>query len=158
MIRAKEHKDKVYRTIGAAMKVYDTVGYGLLEAVYQECLDIELDKVGLEHRCEEEIDIYYGDTPLKKKYRMDIVVGDVVVELKSVSKINSAHRAQLCNYLRLTNKPVGVLINFGASKIQGERWALDYATRECILVDMAMEPVYLDYDPFADGTIEELEE
>ena len=78
----------------------------------------------------------------RKFYQMDIVVGDIVVELKSVEELNSAHRAQLFNYLRLTKKPVGMLINFGASSLQGERYGYDEETNECILLDKNMRPVY----------------
>ena len=78
----------------------------------------------------------------RKIYQMDIVVGDIVVELKSVEELNSAHRAQLFNYLRLTKKPVGMLINFGASSLQGERYGYDEETNECILLDKNMHPVY----------------
>ena len=62
---------------------------------------------------------------MEKFYKMDIVVGDVVVELKSVEELNSAHRAQLFNYLRLTKKPIGLLINFGQPSLQGERYGYD---------------------------------
>ena len=83
---------------------------------------------------------------------MDIVVDDIVIELKSATEIISAHRAQLCNYLRLTRKPIGILINFGAPTLQGERWVYDEKTNECTLVDKNMEPVNINYDPFGDGT------
>ena len=73
---------------------------------------------------------------------MDIVVGDVVVELKSVDELNSAHRAQLFNYLRLTRKPMGLLINFGQPSLQGERYGYNVETNECILLSKNMEPVY----------------
>lgn len=79
---------------------------------------------------------------MDKKYKMDIVVGDVIVELKSVVELISAHRVQLCNYLRLTRKPLGLLINFGADSLIAERWALNEETNECVLVDRNMEPVF----------------
>lgn len=92
---------------------------------------------------------------MKKRYRMDIVVeDDIIIELKSTSKICSAHRAQLCNYLRLTHKPVGVIINFGTDILQGERWIYDEATNVCTLVDKAMNPVYPEEDLFEDVTEE----
>lgn len=73
---------------------------------------------------------------------MDIVVDDIIIELKSVVKILPAHRAQLCNYLRLTRKPIGLLINFGESQLMGERWAFDEKTNECFLIDRNMDRVY----------------
>ena len=57
--------------------------------------------------------LYYKEHQLEKKYRMDIMVGDIIFELKSVIKIISAHRAQLCNYIRLSRMPIGLIINFG---------------------------------------------
>ena len=79
---------------------------------------------------------------MDKKYKMDIVVGNIIVELKSVVKIEAAHRAQLCNYLRLTKKRIGVLINFGEPRLVGERWVYDEATNECFLVDKEMQRVF----------------
>ena len=69
------------------------------------------------------------------------MVGDIIVELKSVSKLVPAHRAQLCNYLRLTQKPLGLLINFGEETLVGERWAYNAETNECFIVDRYMEPI-----------------
>ena len=79
---------------------------------------------------------------------MDLVVGDVIVELKSVNELSSAHRAQLFNYLRLTKKPIGLLINFGEPSLQGERYAYFEDSNECILLDKNMNPVYPDDDEF----------
>jgi len=131
----------VYKIIGAAMSVHATLHWGLLEAVYQEALHLELIDRGIDNDRENEIQIYYKDNLLDKKYRMDIVVGDVVVELKSVRELCAAHRAQLCNYLRLTHKPIGLLINFGEKDLVGERWVYDEDSHECFLVDKNMVPV-----------------
>jgi GxxExxY protein len=79
---------------------------------------------------------------MEKHYQMDIVVNDIILELKSVDELNSAHRAQLFNYLRLTKKPIGLLINFGQESLQGERYAYNEETNECILLDKNMEPFY----------------
>ena len=123
------------------MTVHSELGYGLLEPVYQEALHLELLDRGIANDREIEIPIYYKKHLLEKKYRMDIVVDDIIVELKSVTGLVSAHRAQLCNYLRLTRKPIGLLINFGEESLVGERWAYDQITNECFLVDKNMEPV-----------------
>ena len=78
---------------------------------------------------------------------MDILVGDIVLEIKSVVKMLPAHRAQLCNYLRLSRKPIGILINFGEKDLIGERWAYDEETNECFLIDKNMARVFnKDYD------------
>ena len=79
---------------------------------------------------------------------MDLVVGDVIVELKSVNELSSAHRAQLFNYLRLTKKPIGLLINFGEPSLQGERYAYFEDSNECILLDKNMNTVYPEDDEF----------
>lgn len=134
------------------MAVYDELSWGLLEGVYEEALSMELKSQGIDHERQQEVTIYYKGETLQKRYKMDLVVGDVIVELKSASAICAAHRAQLCNYLRLTHKPVGVLINFGAPRIQGERWIYDIETNECTLVDKALNPVYWEEDPLTDVT------
>ena len=140
----------VYRIIGAAMIVHSEMGYGLLEPVYQEALHLELLDRGIANEREIEIPVYYKNHLLDKKYKMDIVVDDIIVELKSVSCLVAGHRAQLCNYLRLTRKPLGLLINFGEESLIGERWAYDKNTNECFLVDRNMERVKEDYSYLLD--------
>ena len=125
--------------IGAALEVHNELKSGLLESVYREALAMELKKLGVESFAEQEIPIYYKGDLMVQKYRMDMVVGDVIVELKVASEIGSAHRAQLCNYMRLTKKPVGLLINFGESSLRGERWSYDDETGECCLLDKEMK-------------------
>ena len=95
----------------------------------------------IEHECETLLPCYYKHHKLDKYYLMDMVVGDVIVELKSVSDLTSVHRAQLFNYLRLTKKPMGLLINFGQPSLQGERYAYFEDTNECVLLDRHMNPV-----------------
>lgn len=141
MTDLSKYTNKVYKIIGAAMTVHSELGYGLLEPVYQEALHLELLDRGIANDREIEIPIYYKKHLLEKKYRMNIVVDDIIVELKSVTGLVSGHRAQLCNYLRLTRKPIGLLINFGEESLVGERWAYDQSTNECFLVDKNMEPV-----------------
>jgi GxxExxY protein len=138
----KKYKDTVYQIIGAAMEVHSELNWGLLEPVYNEALHLELLDRGIDNEREKQLPCYYKHHKLEKFYQMDIVVGDVVVELKSVDELNSAHRAQLFNYLRLTKKPIGLLINFGQSSLQGERYGYDEETNECILLDKNMRPVY----------------
>ena len=138
----KKYKDTVYQIIGAAMEVHSELNWGLLEPVYNEALHLELLDRGIDNEREKQLPCYYKHHKLEKFYQMDIVVGDVVVELKSVDELNSAHRAQLFNYLRLTKKPIGLLINFGQSSLQGERYGYDEESNECILLDKNMRPVY----------------
>ena len=97
--------------------------------------------LGIENQRECEVEVYYKKHLLEKKYKLDIVVDDIILELKSVTKLLPAHRAQLCNYLRLTRKPLGLLINFGEESLIGERWAFDKETNECYIVDRNMVPI-----------------
>ena len=142
MLDPKKYKDIVYRIIGAAMEVHCELNWGLLEPVYNEALHLEPLDRGIENEREQQVPCYYKNHQLEKHYQLDIVVGDVIVELKSVSELNSSHRAQLFNYLRLTKKPIGLLINFGQESLQGERYAYDDETNECVLLDKNMKPFY----------------
>jgi GxxExxY protein len=141
MLDLSKYSNTVYKIIGAAMTVHSELNSGLLEPVYQEALHLELLDRGIDNVREQEVPVYYKEYLLEKKYRMDIVVGNIIVELKSVTKLVPAHRAQLCNYLRLTHKPLGLLINFGEESLIGERWAYDADTNECFIVDCNMEPL-----------------
>ena len=138
----KDYKDKVYEIIGAAMEVHSVLNWGLLEAVYNEALHLELLDRGIDNEREHNLSCYYKNHLMEKRYQMDIVVGDIIIELKSVEELTSAHRAQLFNYLRLTQKPIGLLINFGQESLQGERYAYNKLTNEYILLDRNMNPVY----------------
>ncbi len=135
------YQELVYKIIGAAMTVHREIRWGVLEPIYQEALSLELRMCGVSNKREQEIRLYYKNVELEKKYKMDIVVDDIIIELKSVVKILPAHRAQLCNYLRLTKKPIGILINFGEPRLIGERWAYDERSNECFLVDRYMQRV-----------------
>lgn len=128
MVDLSKYANQVYKIIGASMAVHSELGWGLLEAVYQEALHLELLDRGIVNEREQEVLVYYKKHLLDKKYKMDIVAGDIIVELKSVTHVSSAHRAQLCYYLRLTRKPLGLLINFGEESLIGERWAFDEYT------------------------------
>lgn len=124
------------------MEVHRVLGGGLLEAIYNEALYWELIDRGLNCEREKHVPCYYKDCQLEKHYQMDLVVDDVIIELKSVSELNSAHREQLFNYLRLTRMPIGLLINFGQSSLQGERYAYFKDDNECALLDRNMDLVY----------------
>ena len=142
----KQYKEIVYSIIGSAMEVHSTLRWGLLEAVYNESLCFELADRGIDFVAEKQLACYYKTHELKKTYKMDIVVDDIIVELKSVSTILPAHRAQLFNYLRLTKNPIGILINFGTKKLQGERFGYIEETNECVLLDRNMDIVNEDVD------------
>ena len=142
----KRYKEQVFKIIGAAMAVHRNLGEGLLEPIYNEALVMELDDRGIKGEPEKYLPCYYKKRLMQKSYRMDIVVDDIILELKSVQKLIPAHRAQLFNYLRLTRKPIGLLINFGTESLQGERYAYNEDTNTCYLLDRNMEPVPIEED------------
>ena len=140
-VNPNEYKDVVYKIIGAAMEVHSELGWGLQEPIYNEALYLELLDRGISVEREKSLPCFYKHHQLEKHYQMDIVVGDIIVELKSVNEVVTAHRAQLFNYLRLTKKPIGLLINFGQPSLKGERYAFFEDTNECVLLDRSMECV-----------------
>ena len=96
------------------MHVYNTLGSGFLESVYQEALAIEFSNRGIPFEREKELKIYYDGIELKQTYRADFVCyGNIIVELKAVAQLDDAHRSQIYNYLCATGYKVGLLFNFG---------------------------------------------
>jgi GxxExxY protein len=113
------YQNEVYAILGAAMEVQNELGGGFLEMVYHEALNIEFNLRKIPFETEKLITVSYKGHLLEKNYRADLVCYDnIVVELKSVEKIKSEHVAQLLNYLKATNLPMGILINFGEKPIQ----------------------------------------
>jgi GxxExxY protein len=107
-----------YKINGCAMKVHNTLGNGFQEVIYQRCLAIELERAGLAFAREIEQDIYYEGLHVGTR-RADFVVEDfVVVELKAVINLEDVHLAQAKNYVVAYDKPIGLLINFGATSLQ----------------------------------------
>jgi GxxExxY protein len=105
--------------IGAAIEVHKTLGPGLLESAYEECLCHELAAHGLAYQREEPLPVVYKGVQLDCGYRLDLLVeGIVIVELKSVDVILPIHEAQLLTHLRLSGKRVGLLINFNVTKLR----------------------------------------
>ena len=115
-----------YAINGAAFKVYNTLGHGFLEAVYQEALEIEFQKQGIPYEREKELKILYDGVELKQTYRADFVCyGHIIVELKAVSDLDDSHRSQVYNYLHATGFKLGLLYNFGNSdKLEKDRIVL----------------------------------
>jgi GxxExxY protein len=113
-MRAEIYKDEGYKLMGAAFEVYNERGYGLGEEIYQECMEIELEIRKILCESKHELRCYYKERELKKRYVPDLFVyGCLITELKAVSALTPEHEAELINYLRLTRRPVGYLINFG---------------------------------------------
>ena len=139
MNQPNENDIAIYDIIGAAMDVHSELKCGLLEAVYAEAMTIELDDRGVEFESEVNLPIYYKGTLMKKQYRMDIVCRDIVVELKATDDILPEHRMQLFNYLRLTRKPIGILINFGEESLHFEKYYFDQDTNEVMFYSIYKE-------------------
>jgi GxxExxY protein len=108
------YKTESHAIMGACFEVYKEKGCGFLEAVYQECLEIEFEMQNLPAVPQPRLELSYKGRPLKQKYVPDFICfGSIVVELKAVSALNDEHRAQVHNQLRATGHKLGLLINFG---------------------------------------------
>lgn len=116
-----KYSDITEKIIGCAYNVYNSLGYGFLESVYEKCMMIELKEAKLQVEAQKPITVKYRDFVVGD-FVADILVEDkIIVELKSVTQIVTAHEAQLVNYLIATDKPVGLLLNFGPGKVEVKR-------------------------------------
>jgi GxxExxY protein len=107
-------KDEVYAIIGAAMDVYNDLGPGFLENVYQEAMEIELETRKIPSKPRQEIHIKFKGRELKKFYIADVICYDkIIFEIKAMDKLALRDEGQLINYLKATELKVGVLLNFG---------------------------------------------
>ena len=110
--------DLSYQVIGCAMEVYRTLGPGLLETVYEKALIHELKLKGIPVRSQVEVEVNYKGVNIGDGLRLDLLVDDkLIVELKSVEELKPVHHKQLETYLKLTNRRLGLLINFNVSDI-----------------------------------------
>ncbi len=122
---------RTYGIIGAAIEVHRRPGHGFLEAVYQEALGLEFLHRGISFLREVDLPIRYRNQTLRTYYTADFVCyGSVVVELKAVSALDSAHMAQVINYLKATGNPVGVLLNFGSPRLEWRRLVFSGSSSE----------------------------
>jgi len=120
-----EFKELTEKIIGCAYHVYNEMGYGFLESVYEKCLLIELRKSGLIVEAQCPITVRY-DGEMVGEFLADLLVEDtIIVELKSVRRLVTAHEVQLVNYLVATDKPVGLILNFGERKVDVKRKVKD---------------------------------
>ena len=121
-----KYRELTEKIIGCAYRVYNRMGYGFLESVYEKCLLIELRKAGLSAVSQKSITVFY-DNKVVGEFVADIIVEDtIILELKSVRQIIQAHEVQLVNYLVATEKPVGLIINFGERKVEIKRKVRDF--------------------------------
>lgn len=119
MIEKEELTGKI---INACMEVHNELGNGFLEPVYQEALEEEFKIQGIPYVREKLLPVMYKGKQLKKEYYADFVCyDDIIVELKAVSVLSKPHKAQVLNYLNAANKEIGLLVNFGETKLKWER-------------------------------------
>lgn len=117
-----ENEELTGKIINACMEVHNELGNGFLEPVYQEALEEEFKIQGIPYVREKLLPVMYKGKQLKKEYYADFVCyDDIIVELKAVSVLSKPHKAQVLNYLNAANKEIGLLINFGETKLKWER-------------------------------------
>jgi GxxExxY protein len=105
--------------VNSAFKVHKELGPGLLERVYEVCLAYEIKKAGLEVKSQMDVPIVYDGVILKEKLRLDLIVeNSVIIEVKAVELINPVWQEQIISHLKLTNNPLGFLINFNVPLIK----------------------------------------
>jgi GxxExxY protein len=120
-----EYRELTEKVIGYAYRVYNKMGFGFLESVYEKCMLIELHKANLNAESQKPITVYY-DNQIVGEFVADIIVNDtVILELKSVKRFIKAHEVQLVNYLVATGKPIGLILNFGERKVEVKRKVKD---------------------------------
>ncbi len=108
-------KDETYQILGACFEVYNEMGRGFLESVYQECLEVELTSYGIPFEAQQPIELVFKGQELKRTFAPDLLCfGKVIVELKAVRRLVAEHRAQLINYLKACRLEVGLIVNFGS--------------------------------------------
>ena len=117
-------KDEVYSIVGCAIEVHKELGFGFLEAVYQEAMELELTQRRIPFEAQLPLAISYKGQLLRKEYNADLICyGQIIVELKALERLSGREEAQLLNYLKATDFRVGLLINFGNSpKLEWKRF------------------------------------
>ena len=133
-----DHKiddELTYKIIGCAMKVHNTLGNGFQEVIYQRCLAIELGKQNLSFMREQEMPIYYEGTKVGTRRADFIIEGQVMLELKALTKLEDAHLAQALNYLTAYDLKNGLLINFGGKSLEFKRLFKKNAQYKILIID-----------------------
>lgn len=118
MITKKSVNDLSYKIVGCAIEVHNHLGPGLLETIYEECLIEELRGNGFLVQSQVPVSIVYKEKKLKHPLYLDILVEDtIIIELKAVEVVHPVHKAQLLSYMKLAQKPKGLLLNFHTESI-----------------------------------------
>lgn len=117
------YPEESYKIRGALYAVYNELGCGYLERVYQDALEVEFRLQNIPYEREKAIQVTYKGKPLGEPYRADFVCyGKIIVELKAVAELLGVHRAQVVHYLKATKMKLGFLVNFGEENINIERF------------------------------------
>ncbi|AZI70803.1 GxxExxY protein [Cloacibacterium normanense] len=115
-------KEESYKIIGICMNIHSTLGNGFLEAVYCEVLEKEFVKNNIPYKREVKLDLFFNGEKLDKKYKADFICFDnIILEIKAVSFIHENFTKQTLNYLKATDKKLGLLINFGEKSLKYKR-------------------------------------
>lgn len=126
-------KELLYPILGVLYDVHNELGPGLNESVYQEGVELELQAQNIPYEREKVFHPMYYGKQMDATFRLDFVcVGTIIIECKAVSKLNAEHRAQLFNYMRLTQNKIGVLVNFLPSYMEVERYFYDSETNNVL--------------------------
>jgi len=115
-----KNEETTHKIIGCAYKVFNKLGFGFLESVYQNSMLLELKKTGLEAEKEKPLKVFY-DEHLVGEFYVDLLVNDIIIELKSIQNLSKQHEVQLVNYLNGLGKEIGLLINFGPEGVEVRR-------------------------------------
>lgn len=113
------YENLTYKITGAAREVFNVLGPGYLESVYDDALCYEFDLLDFQYQRQIDLDVHYKKTIFERKFRADLLIENkVLVENKAIKKITNQDEAQLINYLKTTRLKVGLLFNFGAEKFE----------------------------------------
>ena len=130
---------RTYAIIGAAMEVHRELGPGFLEAVYHEAMMIEMEKREIPFLHEVELPLFYKGRRLKTTYRADFICyGEIVVELKALSRLSGKEESQIIHYLKTTQHEVGLLLNFGTESLQYDRYISSQSAKSAKSADKAL--------------------
>ena len=134
----------MYDVVGVALDVYNELGRGMEEPIYQEALALEFQLRGMEVEREKLLTLSYKGIKLEKFYKADFYFKGIVIEIKSVDQITSDHRAQLFNYMRIAKKERGLLFNYGEKNMHTERYLYISEDDEFVLINKSNLKIYID--------------
>jgi len=138
----QEYKD-MYDAVGVAMEVYNTLGRGLDEHIYQESFAIEANLRDMDVEREKKLSLSYKGVELNRVFFADFYYKGIIIEFKSVEALSSTHRAQLLNYMRVSGKHRGILFNFGETNLHSERYLYLPAEDRFVLLTQENYKLYI---------------